>query len=232
MIEYTCFYEHIPDKGKVTFLQCGSHKEWLNERKHSIGGSDASCVVGMNPYKTNIQLFEEKSEGRNPEDISDLPYVKYGNDAEMFLRELFALDYPNYRVGYLPDTVMRNHKYPFAHYSADGFLLELGSERFGLLEIKTTNILQSIQKENWKDRIPDNYYIQCLHGMMVCNADFVVLKAQLKSEIQGEVYLQTKHYKIERSDVLEDIEYLAEKEQEFWENVKTHKHPSLILPTL
>lgn len=232
MIEYCCFYKNIPNNSKITFCQCIDREEWLEERKTSIGGSDASCVLGLNPYKTNIQLFEEKSNGRNPEDISDVPYVKYGNDAEPLLRELFALDYPQYRVGYLPDTVMRNYKYPFAHYSADGFLLERGSERFGLLEIKTTNILQSLQKESWKDRIPDNYYIQCLHGMMVCNADFVVLKAQLKSEIQGDVYLQTKHYRIERSDVRDDIEYLAKKEREFWESVQEHKHPALILPTL
>lgn len=36
-------------------------KAWLKGRLNGIGGSDASAVVGKNPYKTNIELFEEKT---------------------------------------------------------------------------------------------------------------------------------------------------------------------------
>ena len=38
-------------------------KAWLKGRLNGIGGSDASAVVGKNPYKTNIELFEEKTGG-------------------------------------------------------------------------------------------------------------------------------------------------------------------------
>lgn len=54
------------------------HASWLKARTYGIGGSDASAIVGMNPYKTNIDLFEEKTGRRIPEDISDKPYVRYG----------------------------------------------------------------------------------------------------------------------------------------------------------
>ena len=37
---------------------------WLQGRMNGIGGSDASAIVGLNPYKSNIDLFEEKI-GRN-----------------------------------------------------------------------------------------------------------------------------------------------------------------------
>lgn len=46
-------------------------KEWISGRMNGIGGSDASSIVGMNPYKTNIDLFEEKIGRKIPEDISD-----------------------------------------------------------------------------------------------------------------------------------------------------------------
>lgn len=36
------------------------HASWLKARTYGIGGSDASAIVGMNPYKTNIDLFEGK----------------------------------------------------------------------------------------------------------------------------------------------------------------------------
>ena len=48
----------------------GSHEEWLRART-KIGGSDASAIFGMSPYKTNVDLFKEKAYGIEPEDISD-----------------------------------------------------------------------------------------------------------------------------------------------------------------
>ena len=71
---------------------------WLKGRMNGIGGSDASAIVGMNPYKSNIELFEEKTDRRIAPDISDKPYVIYGKKAEEPIRELFKLDYPEYQV--------------------------------------------------------------------------------------------------------------------------------------
>jgi len=34
---------------------------WLQERKTGIGGSDASVVLGVNPYKTIRELWLEKT---------------------------------------------------------------------------------------------------------------------------------------------------------------------------
>lgn len=204
--------------------------EWLLNRS-GIGGSDASAILGLNPYKSNTELWEEKTGRRMPEDISYKDYVQYGHDAEPLLRELFSLDYPEYKVEYYDNNMILNEKYPWAHASLDGELVDQDGRR-GILEIKTTNILQSMQREKWKEQIPDNYYIQVLHYLLVTEYDFVVLKAQLKSVWQGEVRLQTKHYFIERTDVEQDIELLKKEEERFWKLVETGKHPALILPEI
>jgi putative phage-type endonuclease len=209
-----------------------SRDEWLAARKHYIGGSDASAVLGMNPYKTNLELWQEKTGIVQPEDISGKPYVQYGHAAESYLRELFALDFPEYEVYYQDNNIWLNDRFPFAHASLDGWLTDQDG-RSGVLEIKTTNILQSMQKEKWNHRIPDNYYIQVLHYLMVTEFDFAVLKAQLKYEFQGgDIMLQTKHYKIERSEVQEDIELLKSSEKEFWKCVQSRKKPALLLPEI
>lgn len=205
-----------------------SREDWLRNRNR-IGGSDAAAILGMNPYRTNIELWQIKTGQLTAEDISDKPYVKYGTNAEDHLRELFKLDYPEYEVFYDENNMWLNDKYPFAHASLDGWLLD-DQGRMGVWECKTTNILQSMQKEKWNKRIPDNYYIQVLHYLMVTEFQFAVLKAQLKYEYGGEVYLQTKHYKIERADVEEDIRYLEQAERKFWQQVQEHKRPALILP--
>ena len=209
-----------------------NREEWLQHRMNYIGGSDASAIVGMNPYCDNGRLWEIKTGQAIQKDISDKPYVQYGIAAEPHLRALFAIDHPQYQVEYVDNNMFLNDKYPFAHASLDGWLVEKETGRKGILEIKTTNILQSMQKEKWKNRIPDNYYIQILHYLMVTEFDFVVLKAQLKSEFNNEIYLQTKHYTIERSEVEEDINFLESSEREFWQSVQERKRPGLLLPAI
>lgn len=208
-----------------------SHEEWLEARKNYIGGSDASAVLGRNPYKTNRQLWEEKSGLLVPEDISDKPYIKYGHDAEPLLRGLFQIDYPEYEVFYEENNLWTNTEAPFAHASLDGWLKDRDG-RNGILEIKTTNILQSMQKEKWDRRIPDNYYIQVLHYLMVTEFDFAVLKAQLRFDFNGDIMCQTKHYKIERSEVEEDIKFLKSSEKEFWKSLQERNPPALLLPEI
>lgn len=207
-----------------------SREEWLQNRGR-IGGSDASSIVGMNPYKSNVELWQIKTGQLIPEDISEQPFVKYGTEAEQHLRELFKLDFPEYQVFYEENNMWLNDKMPFAHASLDGWLIDQDGRK-GIWECKTTNILQSMQKEKWNHRIPDNYYIQILHYLMVTEFDFAILKAQLKSEFNGEIYLQTKHYKIERLEVEADIEFLESSERKFWKQVQERRKPDLILPEI
>ena len=215
----------------ITMLELGSRDEWLQARGKRIGGSEASAVVGLNPYMSNTDLWSIKTGRREAEDISDKPYVRYGHDAEPLLRELFKLDFPDYKVGYVDNNLFLNSRYPWAHASLDGWLQD-PEGRTGILEIKTTEILQSMQKEKWKDRIPDNYYLQVLHYMMVMEADFACLKAQLKYDYDGDIYLQIRHYWIERQDVENDIRILSEKEEEFWHHMQNSTRPATLLPEI
>lgn len=207
------------------------HAEWLQARSYGIGGSDASAILGMNPYKTNIELFEEKTGRRIPEDISDKPYVRYGTMAEPLIRELFMLDYPEYQVSYHENRILRSKEYPFLQASLDGELTDQEGRR-GILEIKTTNILQSMQYEKWKDRIPDNYYIQVLHYLLVTGYQFVVLRAHLISSWEQDKRTTAKHYFVERSEVEGDLEMLLREEKKFWQYVESGRKPPLILPEI
>lgn len=208
-----------------------AREEWLKRRLKGIGASEASAIVGMNPYKTNVELWEEKTGRREPEDISDKPYVIYGTEAEKHLRALFALDFPQYEVNYKDFDMHYNSDYPFIFATLDGELTEKATGRKGVLEIKTTEIMKSEQYDKWKDRIPQNYYIQVIHQLLATGFDFAVLKAQLKSAY-GDVRLSTRHYHIEREEVLEDISYLLQREILFWECVQEDRKPNLILPLI
>lgn len=218
-------------KGWIKKRISKSRDEWLQNRADGIGGSEISAVVGFNPYMDNVTLWEIKTGRRRADDISDKPYVQYGTQAEEHLRALFSLDFPRYRVMYEENNSFTNDRYPFAQASLDGWL-EDESGRLGVLEIKTTEILRAGQREKWKDRIPMNYYCQVCFYMAVMESDFAVLKAQLKTDFDGDVRLETRHYHIERSEAQEDIDYLMQKGAEFWEYVKSDTRPPLILPEI
>jgi putative phage-type endonuclease len=226
----------------VTGKTYPSRQAWLDERRFQIGGSDAAAAVGRSPHMTNVDLWKIKTGRMEQQDISAEPYVAYGTNAEDHLRELFKLDYPEFMVQYDPFNLFRNDRYPYSHASVDGLIYPNAIEssfeydkdgvmrHLGILEIKTATITSSRQALEWKGRIPDHYYCQVLHYMAVLEADFAILKAQLKHERDGEIWLETRHYRIDRQDVEEDIKTLMRAESVLGEAIKNDKEPALILP--
>lgn len=206
-----------------------TREDWLEERKKGIGGSDAAAIIGANPYKDNIKLWEEKTGRKTADDISDKSYVKYGTEMEPILRESFKIKHPEFEIVHEENTIIKHPVYPFLFASLDGILINKETEEKGILEIKTSEILRSMQKEKWKDQIPPNYYCQILHYLNVTGFTFVKLFAELNYE---ENYQVTKTYTIERKDVEEDIKYLEKKEIEFWKYIEEDKCPPLVLPNI
>ena len=211
-----------------------THEEWLQERKKGLGASDAGTIIGVNKWKTNVELWQEKVGLREPEDISHKSYVQYGHDAEPHLRALFALDHPELRVTYeSPYKMIFSDELPFIFATPDGELEELATGRKGGLEVKTTEIMNPRQWAQWKGRIPDQYFAQVCHQFLATDWDFIFLVAQIKwTNREGEKLKMIKEYPIERIDVLDSIEYLKPQEIKFWRDVQTKKEPGLILPSI
>lgn len=215
----------------IQMKKLGSREEWLQHRTGYIGGSDAAAIVGASPYMSNSELWEIKTGRKEQKDISEEPFVKYGSQAEEHLRELFKLDFPEYTVFYEENNSFLNDRYPWAAVSLDGWL-EDQEGRKGVLEIKTTNILRAGQKSEWDDRIPEGYYVQLLHELMVTEFDFAILKAQLRYRQGIDLFCVTKHYIVEAADVEPDIAYLVNAERRFWDSVQEDRRPALVLPSI
>lgn len=210
-----------------------THEDWLQERRGGLGASDAGTIIGVNKWKTNVQLWAEKTGQRDPEDISDRPYVQYGHDAEPHIRALFALDHPEYKVEYIsPYKMIFHDKWSWLFCTPDGELTENSTGRKGILEIKTTEIMNSNQWKEWDDRIPDSYFAQVLHQLIATGWDFAVLKARIRYRRDGVLRIAERQYTIDRKDVLEDMKFLLDKEKEFWQCVCNKRQPALILPNI
>ena len=99
------------------------------------------------------------------------------------------------------------------------------TNEFGVLEIKTCTINQ-YNKNKWTNTIPINYYCQVLHYLMVTQYSFAFVYALLKHQN----YIEIKKYNILKNEVREEIDYIRQKEIEFWiEYVEKDIEPNLLI---
>lgn len=209
-----------------------TREEWLESRRQGIGGSDAGCIVGANPWKSARQLWREKTGADKPDDISDKPAVKFGKEAEQYLRALFLLTYPQYTCEYHEFRMYANDRLPFIFATLDGELTDQGGRR-GILEIKTTTIQQAKQWFEWDDCIPQHYYIQILHQLLACDwAEYVELFAHIRYQKGEEIRAALRKFRIERQDVEQDLQILEEREIVFYKQWQDGTEPPYTLPEI
>lgn len=183
------------------------HQKWLQTRNAGIGGSDASVIMGLNPYKSPYQLWLEKTGQAEAPDLSGNQYIYWGHKNEANIADWFEED-SGKKVRKL--GTLRNRAHPFMLANVDRAVM---GEDAGL-EIKTAGVAQA---RKWKgDEIPDAYYCQCLHYLAVTGADRWYIAVLIGG---NEAIRKT----VERNE--EDIKALIEAEKDFWDHVVTRTPP-------
>lgn len=201
--------------------------EWLRKRKdRGLGASEAATVVGLSPWQTARDLFEIKTGRKKPKDISDNEEVQQGVRLEPVLRDLFKATHPQFKVTHHPYDMLYQAERPWAFATLDGELKETATNKKGILEIKTSTPLSAKGWSEWKDKIPNNYYMQILHQLASTGFDFVIVYACLFGNDGG---FTVREYRFEREDFQSDIDWLVAEEEKFWDSVQNDKIPSLTL---
>lgn len=211
-----------------------SREEWLECRKKGIGGSDAGAAVGCNPWKSAHDLWLEKTGAVIPEDIGDKPAVRFGKLAEEHVRELFLLDHPELSCDYHEFRMYGNDRFNWLYATLDGELTEVDTGRRGIYEGKTTEIKHPEQWDEWDGCIPQHYYVQILHQLLACEwAEFAVLFACIRYTTKDEERrMMLREYPIEQKDVVDDLAWLLDQEQAFWQKVQNNVEPPDFLPEI
>lgn len=185
-----------------------SHEEWLEHRRNTIGGSDASAILGMNAYSSPYTVWAEKLGKLPPKEDNEA--MRIGRDLEAYVAQRFT-EKTGKRVR-RENNILWNPKYPFAHANVDRMVI---GEDAGL-ECKTTSSLNLSKFKNGE--YPDNYYVQCVHYLMVTGCK----KWYLGVLVLGKGFFE---YTIERDE--EEIKALAKSEADFWEYVKSKTPPAV-----
>lgn len=174
-------------------------KEWLKYRKQGIGGSDAGAICGLNPYRTAIQVYQDKTSDDIEE--TDNEAMRQGREFEDYVARRFmeATGKKVRKANYM----FCSEEYPFMLADVDRMIV---GENAGL-ECKTASPYLA---DKWEDgSIPLHYQLQCYHYMAVCNADAWYIAVLIYGR-------EFKYYRLERDE--EMIANLSAIEKNFWEN--------------
>lgn len=182
---------------------------WLKGRICGIGGSDASTLIGINPYKTPDTLWKEKKGLIEAKEV-DNELVQYGKDIEPVLRSWFKATHKEFKVQYRKDCILQSKALLWRLYSPDGLLYH-NEKGKGILEIKSTLIRNANMYDQWKQQMPQNYYVQVLHGLLTTGFDYVVVVAELRFawERNNEIIV----LEFTRDEVKDDLLWLDREEQ-------------------
>ena len=180
-----------------------THDEWLKRRFESIGASESGSILGINPWKTAVDVYYEKVD--RVTDFPDNLNMWLGRALEPVIKKRFEEE-SGFKVR--NDHKIRVDKeHSFLTTNLDGMVV---GEKVPV-EYKALS--------RWDGEIPDYYFSQVQHQIMVSESDYayfvvLVLAAQKSFVIQ----------KINRDD--EFIGLMREEEISFWnENVLTNTPP-------
>lgn len=175
-----------------------SHEDWLNYRKMGITGTDAGSICGLNPYKSAMQVFIDKTS--DVTESSDNEAMRQGRDLEEYVARRFC-EATGKKVRRI-NAICISEEHPFMLADFDRLIV---GERAGL-ECKTVSAYSS---DKWKNgAIPLHYQLQVQHYLAVSGFDTWYIAAL----ILGREFII---HKIERDEEL--IENLVTIEKRFWE---------------
>ena len=190
-------------------------EDWLAVRKQGIGSSDAAAAVGLNPYKSQLELWLEKT-GRDtslpkldPQDEDSPAY--WGNILEPIVARHYTRR-SGHRVRRI-NAVLQHPDPKRAWMLANIDREVIGAPEVQILECKTAGINGA---RLWKEGVPEYVQLQVMHQLAVTGkqaADVAVLLGGQHLEV----------HRIERDDSM--IARLIDLEQLFWDYVVSDTPP-------
>lgn len=160
-----------------------SENEWQTMRlslvrSGMVGGSDASTLLGLNPYKSEINMFYQAI------GLVDTPNkmnaaMLHGKQLEEYVAKCWQY-WDGTEEGWVANTqadnkikryrkvksILINDKYPALFANVDGKIVQHPDKgkQPGILEIKT---ISGYSSDMWEAGIPPSYYVQLQHYLLV-----------------------------------------------------------------
>lgn len=183
-------------------------EEWLEQRKKGIGGSDASSIMGLNPYSSPLKVYLDKI-GKG-EDKVTTEAMRQGTDLEQYVAERFCEE-TGLQVRRC-NQILQHPKYDWMLANVDRLIVGHNAG----LECKTTSPYSKFKFD--EGEINPHYYWQSVHYMAVTGADTWYVAVL----VLGKAFHV---FEIRRDEAA--IRQLIDAEKVFWEEHVLKKDPPL-----
>lgn len=139
-----------------------SREQFLLDRKKGIGGSDVASILGVSPFRTALEVYNDKT---SPELLLDEMNedMQRGVRVEKYILQEYAERSEVQLATNIPTII--DKQYPFMRANIDAMV-------FGqnvVIEAKSTKAPIS----SWESGIPEYYKAQVAYYAMITNAEYV-----------------------------------------------------------
>lgn len=183
---------------KIIELQQGSDA-WKKWRQTKITGTAASVIMGNNPWKTRLDLWNELLGITPPQEMNEK--MQRGNNLEpkarMIFEEIMGMEFP--------PIVCESDEYDFMGASLDGW----NEDNKAVLEIKCPS--ERTHKEAIDGIVPQYYIDQCQHALIVTGG-VICYYVSYRPEHDKQIAV------VEIKPKPEYMIQIIEKEKDFYEN--------------
>lgn len=154
-------------------------QEWLTARKAGITATDIAAIVGLHPYKTALQVWQDKvTVELTDDDLSELEAVEWGTRLEPMVADKFADKHPEWQVLPSPGLIAGPQVWQLA--TPDRMLVASRTHVPAPLELKTVGARSAWRWDN--DDVPDEHALQLQWQMLVTGSEVGWLAALIAGQ--------------------------------------------------
>lgn len=181
-------------------------QEWLEERKTYIGGSDLGSILGINNFRTELDVyFEKTAEGITEDTAGEAAY--WGT----VLEDVVAAEYAK-RTGFKiekPAGLIRHKQYPYIACNLDYWVID-DQGNSHILECKTANQMKvTCWGEEGTNQIPESYLYQVAYYAAITGIN----RVDIAVLIGGQDF---RIYRYDKDEIMEENVIMVAKK--FWNN--------------
>ena len=186
-------------------------EQWLRYRKQGIGGSDVASLLGISKWKSEIELWLDKTNQTNEPHVEN-EAMQWGTIMEPIIRNHFA-EVTGKTVVELK-AMLQHPEHPFMLADVDGVTVDDAGNP-AILEIKTAS---EFKRSEWEEDVPAYYQTQIQHYLCVTG----IKKAYCVVLIGGNSF---KIYEVDADDEIQAM--LIAVEKNFWNKVQNMIRPEM-----
>lgn len=203
-------------KPNKTLLQmCGGEMN----RSDYIGSSDCAAILGVSPWRTQLDVFLDKTRGAEPTTPEKNKIFERGKRLEPYVLDMLREEEGLHIV-----ATNQRHTHPdygFLAGEVDAEFFDKKLQSTQNIEIKTTNFYS---RDDWgdigSDAIPVHYTAQAMHNLMLTGRKVCIFGVLLGVD-------DFRVYRVERDNDL--CEHIKKTEVDFWQkNILANKPPATV----